>query len=115
MLIRMASGTLRRSRKKKDADARHSVVRVDVKAGVHVAPSKSVTVREAGESWIKSAEAAGLERATVKQYREHVEQHIAPFIGLLKLSEISAQTVRKFEELAARTGEVAGDGPQDHR
>ena len=84
--------------KKKDADARHSAVRVDVKAGVHVAPSKSVTVREAGESWIKSAEAAGLERATVKQYREHVEQHIAPFIGLLKLSEISAQTVRKFED-----------------
>ena len=61
--------------KKKDADARHAEVRVDVKAGVHVAPSKSVTVKEAGASWIVAAEAHGLERATVKQYREHVDQH----------------------------------------
>jgi hypothetical protein len=84
--------------KKKEADARHAEVKVDVKAGVHVAPSKSVNVKEAGESWIKAAEAHGLERATIKQYREHVEQHIVPFIGAMKLSEISAQTVRKFED-----------------
>ena len=45
--------------KKKDADARHAEVKVDVKAGIHVAPSKSVNVKEAGESWIKAAEAAG--------------------------------------------------------
>ncbi len=31
--------------KKKDADARHDEVKVDVRAGVHVAPSKSVTVK----------------------------------------------------------------------
>ena len=84
--------------RKKDADARHAKVNVDVDAGVHVAPSKSITVREAGESWIRAAEAAELERSTVKQYREHVDQHIVPFIGPLKLSELSAQAVRKFED-----------------
>jgi integrase len=84
--------------KKKDADARHAEVRVDVRAGVHVAPSKSITVTEAGKSWIRAAEAAELERSTVKQYREHVDQHIAPFIGRVKLSELSAQAVRKFED-----------------
>jgi integrase len=84
--------------KKKEADDRHAEVKVDVKSGVHVAASKSVTVREAGESWIKAAEAHGLERSTVKQYREHVDRHIAPFIGRVKLSEISAQVVRKFED-----------------
>jgi integrase len=84
--------------KKKDADTRHAEVRVDVKAGVHVAASKSVTVKQAGASWIKAAESAGLERATVKQYREHVDQHIAPFIGSAKLSELTAQAVRKFED-----------------
>ncbi len=84
--------------KKKEADARHAEVRVDVKAGVHVAPSKSVTVKQAGASWIKAAEAHGLERATIKQYREHVDQHIAPFIGAIKLSDLSAQVVRKFED-----------------
>ena len=84
--------------KKKDADARHAEVRVDVRAGVHVAPSKSITVTDAGQSWIRAAEAAGLERSTVKQYREHVDQHIVPFIGRVKLSELSAQAVRKFED-----------------
>ena len=68
-----------------------------MKTGVHVTPSTSVTIEGAGENWIKAAEAHGLERATIKQYREHVEQHIVPFIGAMKLSEISAQTVRKFE------------------
>jgi integrase len=84
--------------KKKDADARHDAVKVDVRGGVHVASSKSITVKEAGSSWIKAAEAAGLERATVKQYREHVDQHIVPFVGVIKLSEITAQAVRKFED-----------------
>jgi integrase len=90
--------------KKKEADGRHAEVKVDVKAGVHIAPSKSVNVKEAGESWIKAAEAHGLERATIKQYREHVEQHILPFIGAIRLSEISAQTVRKFEDKLREKG-----------
>jgi integrase len=90
--------------KKKDADARHAEVKVDVKAGVHVAPSKSVTVKEAADSWIKAAEAHGLERATIKQYREHVDQHITPFIGRAKLSELNAQAVRKFEDKLRQQG-----------
>jgi integrase len=90
--------------KKKDADAHHAEVRVDVRAGVHVAPSKSVSVKQAGESWIKAAEAHGLERSTIKQYREHVYRHITPFIGELRLSEISAQVVRKFEDRLREKG-----------
>ena len=81
--------------KKKDADARHAEIKVDVKAGVHVAHSKSETVKEAAADWLAASE--GLERATVKQYREHVEQHIVPFIGNLKLSELNAPAVRRFE------------------
>lgn len=89
--------------RKKEADARHSEVRVDVKAGVHIAASKSVSVREAGESWIKAAEAE-LERATVLQYRGHLDQHIAPFIGGLKLSDVTTQVVRKFEDMLRDKG-----------
>ena len=90
--------------KKKDADTRHAGVKVDVRAGVHVAPNKSANVKEAGDSWIKAAELHGLERSTIKQYREHVEQHIVPFIGAMRLSEISAQTVRKFEDKLREQG-----------
>ena len=90
--------------KKKDADARHAEVKVDVRAGVHVAPSKSITVKEAGKSWIAAVEAAGLERATLKQYKEQVDQHIVPFIGTVKLSDLSAQAVRKFEDRLREEG-----------
>jgi integrase len=71
---------------------------------VHVAPSQSVTVREAAESWITAGQAAGLERSTIKQYREHVDQHIAPLIGRVKLSNLNAPTVRKFEDKLRAAG-----------
>ena len=41
--------------------------KVEVKEGTHVANSASVTVIEAGDLWIKSAEAMGLERTTLEQ------------------------------------------------
>ena len=64
--------------RRKDAEKYHDQVRVDVRAGVHVAPAASVTVKEAGRGWIVSAEAHGLERSTVQQYRQHLDFHIAP-------------------------------------
>ena len=94
--------------RKKDADARHAEVKIDIKAGVHVAPSKTPTVKEAGLDWIKPAENRKLERATVKQYREHLNLHIAPLIGGMKLSDVSVAVVRAFEDKlrgrAARQG-----------
>jgi integrase len=85
-------------KKKKDADARQAEVKVDVRAGTHVAPSQSVTVAIAAEAWLKAGEAAGLERSTIEQYKQHVEQHIVPLIGRLKLSEVTVPIIRKFED-----------------
>jgi integrase len=58
-----------------------------------------VTVAEAGESWLKAAIANGLERSTIKNYRQELSCHIVPFIGHLKLSEISPQVVRRLEDM----------------
>ena len=93
----MASATSRPSTRKKDADARHAEVKVDVKTGVHIAPSKSPTLKQAGESWLKVSEANGLERTTLDQYRQHLKYHLEPFIGSLKLSDITPPVVRKLE------------------
>ena len=84
--------------RKKDADARQAEVKVDVGKGVHVAASQSVTVAKAAESWISAGQATELERSTIKQYREHVDHHIVPLIGNVKLSNLNAPTVRKFED-----------------
>jgi integrase len=84
--------------RKKDADVRHATVTVDVRQGVHTAPSKSVTVREAAEGWIKRVEADGLERATIREYRQHVDLHILPRIGRLKLAHLTPTRVEAFRD-----------------
>ena len=90
--------------KKKDAAARHAEVTVDVKAGAHVAPSKSPTLREAGESWLQASAVNGLERATIEQYCQHLKYHLVPFIGAVKLAEITPPVVRKLEGDLLREG-----------
>src|SRR5262245_38445837 len=89
--------------RKKDADARQADVKVAVKKGIHVAASNSVTVAEATARWIESAEVE-LERATAKTYREHVKLHIVPFIGRVRLSEMSVPMVSKFRDELRKAG-----------
>jgi integrase len=84
--------------KKRDAEARHAQVAVDIKAGIHTAPSRSVTVAEAGKLWLLSREAAGIERTTLNQYRQHLDLHIAPLIGATKLAALTAPSIRAFED-----------------
>jgi integrase len=84
--------------RKKDAEARHDKVRIDVRHGVHTAPSKSATVAEAAESWIRRVEAEGRERATVRQYRQHVNLHIAPRIGGIKLAHLTLKHIEGFRD-----------------
>ncbi|ESY56084.1 MULTISPECIES: site-specific integrase [unclassified Mesorhizobium] len=84
--------------KKKEADQFEATAKVEVREGVHVADSASATVKQAGAFWIASAEAAGLERSTVNQYRQHLDLHIVPLIGETLLSKLSVPAVRAFED-----------------
>ncbi|TGS95281.1 site-specific integrase [Mesorhizobium sp. M2D.F.Ca.ET.171.01.1.1] len=84
--------------KKKDADAFASKTDVEVREGVHVADSETVTLKEAAADWLKSCAAAGLERTTIDQYKQHVNLHIEPMIGATKLSKITVPFVRAFQE-----------------
>ncbi len=83
---------------KKEADAYEAQVSVDVGKGIHIAPSKSVTVTEAGELWIKACEGDELERASIDAYRQHLRLHIKPYLGHYKLSHLTVPLVRKFKD-----------------
>jgi integrase len=89
--------------RKKEADARHAQIKVEIKQGTHVAPSTSITVAEAAELWITACEARGLERTTTDHYRVHVRLHIVPLIGTRKLTDMSAASVRPFEDVLRST------------
>ena len=73
--------------RKRDAEGFQAGV-VNVRAGLHVPDSQSIMVAEAGRLWLKNCEATGLERTTLDYYRQHVELHIVPLIGAVKLSQL---------------------------
>lgn len=104
-----AKGTRRQKTftKKKEADAFASTASVEVRAGVHVAENASVTVTTAGELWIASREAVGRERTTLANYRSHLDQHITPFIGGMKLTALTIPVVRAFEDQLRAKGRSA--------
>ena len=103
--------------KKKAADNFAATANVEIRAGVHTADSASITVAEAGRLWVDTAERGSpgrepLERATVTAYRQHLKLHIEPYLGNLKLSQLSAPMVREFEDKLARGVMPAGAEPQ---
>ena len=89
---------LRTFEKKKEAEAFETTMRGEVVAGTHVADSATVTVKEAGEDWLETCKAEGLERSTIEAYRQHLELHIVPLIGRLRLSALNVPAVRSLQD-----------------
>jgi integrase len=89
---------IRSFEKKREADAYHASVSNELRSGIHVPDSQSVTVAEAGRLWLEGCEAASLERSTLDYYRQHLERHIIPLIGAVKLSRLTVPLVRAFED-----------------
>jgi integrase len=87
--------------RKRDADVYHATVSTDLRSGIHVPDSQSITVAEAGRLWLKSCDDAKLERSTLDYYRQHLELHIVPLLGAVKLSRLTAPMVRAFEDKLA--------------
>jgi integrase len=82
--------------RKKDADAFHAQVRVDIGKGTHVPASKSITVEAAGCNWIDSC--SDLERTSVDGYQQHLNLHINPYLGAVKLSALTVAIVRDWQD-----------------
>ena len=90
--------------KKKDAEAHHATVRVDVHRGIHT--STRMTVAEAGRKWLADAEDR-LEPATVESYRQHLSDHLIPYVGALKLSQLTVPAVRELMDRLRKAGRSA--------
>jgi len=83
--------------RKKDADAYHANVSVDVQKGVHTAVSKSIAVRQASEDWIKSVAVEQREASTLAQYRQHAK-HINERIGDVKLANLTTPRLNTLRD-----------------
>jgi integrase len=83
---------------KRDAEAFHATVSVDLRRGIHIPDSQSILIAEAARIWLEACEATGLEPTTIAAYRQHVDLHIIPLLGAVKLSALSAPMARAFED-----------------
>ena len=92
---------IRSFEKKQEAVAFHASVSTELRSGIHVPDSQSVTVAEAGKLWLTHCEAIGLERSTLDYYSQHLTRHIIPLIGAVKLSRLTVPMVRAFEDKLA--------------
>jgi integrase len=89
-------------KRKKDADAYHASVTVDVSKGIHTPESRSLTVAQAAQQWLATAELEKLERSTIEHYRTHVARHIVPRIGAARLAALTTPMVNSFRDALLR-------------
>jgi integrase len=85
---------IRTFERQKDAKAYEDSVGVDVRAGIHT--SSKATIADAGKHWIVACKANGLEASTIESYQQHLDDHIIPYIGAVKLSQMTVPLVRNF-------------------
>ena len=88
--------------KEKDAKDWRDRIAVEIKDGVHTPEASSITVAEAGELWLAQGKTEGLEYGTLKQYRQHLDLHIAPFTGRVKLAHLSPAHVQRLRDKLIR-------------
>lgn len=81
--------------RKKDAETWAAETRVAVGRGTHTPHSRSITVETAGKLWIDSC--GDLERSTRDQYQQHLDYHIVPYLGAVKLSELTVDVVKDWQ------------------
>ncbi len=105
-------------RTRKDAQEGLDKVKVTLKEGDYVEPSR-ITVAEYLNLWLPTLEAT-LRPTTLRDYRSNVEQHIAPRVGAIPLQKLSPDAIgtmyadllrdgRRLQQRKPRKGEGLGD------
>ena len=87
---------LKTFKRQKDAARYRDEIAPQLRAGIHTPDSISKTIAEAAAAWLAHCEAEKLERSTIRQRQQHINLHINPFIGAVKLSQLTAPKVRTF-------------------
>jgi integrase len=80
---------------KKHAEAWATNALHEVTQNTH-APNAKITIDDAVRRWIAHCVDEGLERSTIEQRQRHLKLQIAPFIGHVKLADLTTPRVNAF-------------------
>jgi integrase len=67
----------------------------EVATGVHASDAKTTVEAVVGQ-WIDHCVDEGLERSTIEQRQRHLKLHIAPFLGRIKLADLTTPRINGF-------------------
>jgi integrase len=76
----------------------------EVQQGIHTPASVSKTVEEVWHLWLADCEANNLEFGTILQRRQHLRNHVLPFIGRHRLSSLTMPLVYEFDSKLRDSG-----------
>lgn len=57
---------------------------------------RNITMSDLSHMWLADCQSRGLERATLRSYRNHVDCHIAPILGSALVKDVTAPVVQRF-------------------
>jgi integrase len=89
------------------ATAWRAEMTVDRAKGVHVPALTSILVADAAARWLEQAQNDGLEPSTIAAYEQAVRLHILPFLGPVRLVDLTAPSVDDFRNRLRREGRSA--------
>lgn len=81
--------------KHRDAVAFHDEVKTKIRSGEYVPPIPK-TFREVSEEWIKKK--SDRRRSTVVHWRNHIDCHLNPKLGDMRLDKIDVELIEKFSD-----------------
>jgi integrase len=84
--------------RKRDAEIFFEETKRAVRQGAHVPDAASVTVHDAAENWLDTCRLNGVERSTLRQYGNHVRNHISPTLGSILLTRLTRPMVASFRK-----------------
>jgi integrase len=89
---------------KKEADAWKVTALHEVQQGIHTSASASKSIEEMWRLWLDECEANGLETSTIRQRQQHLNHHIKPFIGRIKLSDLTTPRIYALDKELREAG-----------
>jgi integrase len=82
--------------RKKDAEAAAAKITTQIGEGSFIAPKKIPTFREVAERWF--ATKRNYRPATLDGWRTHLDNHLLPDLGELRVTAIDAETMERFSQ-----------------
>jgi integrase len=95
--------TMPKGTTKDDANEKLGKVVKKIRRGTYIPRKDLPHFSEVAENWLASKE-PNIRHSTYKQYKGHVEVHLKPFFGRLKINHVTFDTIEQFKKDSTENG-----------